>query len=176
MGKKKFFFCAAFVVGLGALAFFYPLWVLSLTAEDRVVFSRAIKTGDTFRLGYLHSLALSDVWDIFTIDDDYRIVLTETRFQGQGAGLPYAPSEGETWIHDGPWFRITGVKRIVPFIAWRVQKKWHGRFQFGEEPEIDVSALLGDALVRIGVQQISGWQWVGLALRKSGRELHEPKT
>ena len=167
---KKIFFGAVCTVGLASLAFFYPLRVLSLTADDRVVLFRVIKAGDTFRLGYLHSVALSDVWDNFTIDEYYHIVLTQTRFQGQGAGLPYTPAAGETWHRDGTWFRITGMKRVVPFISWRVQKKWHGRFQFGKEPEIDFSARLGDALVRIGVQQITGWQWAELTFRKRGNE------
>jgi len=167
---KKIFFCAACIVGLGSFAFFYPLRILSLTLDDRIVLFRVIKAGDTFRLGYLHSIALSDVWDTFTVGEDYQIVLTETRFQGQGAGLPSTPSAGETWHRDGRGFRISGMDRIVPFISWRVQKKWHGRFQFGIEPEIDFSSRLGDGLVRIGVQQITGWQWLGLALRKKGSE------
>jgi hypothetical protein len=37
-------------------------------------------------------------------------VLTETSFQGQGAGLPYSLSPGEKLHREGDWFRITGYK------------------------------------------------------------------
>lgn len=166
MGKRIVFF-AAVAAGLGAAAL-VPLQVLFLSADDRVVFSRIVKPGDTFRLGYLHSVARSDVWDLFTVDGDYRIVLTETRFRGQGAGLPSLPSPGESWHREEQGFRISGMRRTVPFISWRVQKKWNSRFQFKNEPETDLSGRLDDGLVRIEVQRIRGWEWVLLALRARG--------
>lgn len=169
--RKKIFFLAACIAGLISLGFLYPVRILSLTAENGIVLFRTIKAGDTFRLGYLHSIALNDVWDGFIIDKDYRIILAETSFQGQGAGLPYGPSPGETWHREERGFRITGMKRAVPFIAWRVQKEWHGRFQFGSEPEIDFSARFGDNLVHIAVRKISAWKWAGLVLRKAAHGL-----
>jgi hypothetical protein len=143
------------ISGIGLFAFLYPVWILSLAENDRVIFGSRVKPGDTFQLAYLHSIALSDVRDFFSIDADYRIVLTETRFQGQGTGLPYGPNRGEKLSREGDWFRITGMQRVVPAIAWRVQSQWRNRFRFGDLSEKDLSAGIGDAMIHIQVQKMS---------------------
>ena len=99
-------------------------------------FFKRVNPGDTFQLAFLHSIALSDVRDFFLIDAEYRLVLTETRFQGQGTGLPFNPAQGEKLHREGDWFRITGMRRVVPSIPWRVQSQWQNRFRFGNDPGI----------------------------------------
>lgn len=138
----------------------YPLPVLLLTGGDQVIVRRIVKTGDTFLLGFLHSIARSDIWDRFTIDPQYRIVLIETKFQGQGTGIPYGAAEGETLVREGNWFCLTGMKRVVPAIDWRVGAEWHNRFRFGDEPEIDLSAKIGDRLVQVRVEKMMAIAWL----------------
>jgi hypothetical protein len=139
----------------------YPHPVLLLTGGDQVFTLRLVRPGDTFLLGFLHSVARSDIWDRFTIDPQHRIVLIETRFQGQGTGIPSGAAEGETLLREGNWFRLTGMKRVVPAIDWRVGADWHNRFRFGDEPEIDLSAKIGDRLVHLRVEKMMGiiWLW-----------------
>ncbi len=134
--------------------YFYSLTVLTLTMDHRVIFLKRVHPGDTFQLAFLHSIALSEVRDLFSIDSQSRIVLTETKFQGQGAGLPYSLSPGEQLQREGDWFRITGMGRVVPSIPWRIQSQWHNRFRFGNDSEIDLSAKIGDALIHIQVQEM----------------------
>jgi len=143
------------VIGLGAFLFFYPLQVLTLTKEDRVLFIKRVNPGDTFELAFLHSVALSEVRDFFLIDAKYRMLLTETRFQGQGTGIPSSPGPGEKLHREGDWFRITGMHRVLPSIYWRVQSQWCNRFRFGSDSESDLSARIGDALIRIQVQKMN---------------------
>ena len=125
MSRRILLFSGAIGLGLGlaAFLFLYPLKVLILAKDDQVVFQRIVHPGHTFQLAFLHSIALSEVRDSFLIDPEYRIVLTETRFQGQGTGLPFTPGPGEKLLREGDWFRITGMKREVPSIAWRVQSQ-----------------------------------------------------
>jgi len=148
----------------GTLVAIYPLRALVLSTEDKIISLQIVKPNDTFLLGYLHSVELSDVWDRFLIDSDYRIVLTETMFQGQGAGLPSSLSGNERLTRDGKWFRITGMKRIVPLIHWRVGAKWHNRFRYLDKEEKDVSKMVGDALVLIKVRKMSMLSWLGYYL------------
>lgn len=143
------------IIGLGICAFLYPVWTLGLTEKERVIFCASVKPGDTFQLAYLHSIALSDVKELFSIDADYRIVLTETRFQGQGTGLPYSPDPGEELLREGDWFRLTGMHRVIPSIDWRVQSSWRNRFRFRDQGETDLSAKLGDSLIHIEVQKMN---------------------
>jgi hypothetical protein len=152
-----FFF---FFILTGALFIFYPFWTLSLSLADKIILLKVVHPGDTFHLRYLHSIALSDVWESFLIDPEHRILLTETRFQGQGAGLPYHLSPGEHLVCEGRWFHITGMKRMVPSIHWRIQKDWHDRFRFGDGPEVDFSAQVGDGLIHIQLRKLNLLRWL----------------
>jgi hypothetical protein len=152
------------LVALGTLIAGYPLRVLVLSTDDGIIVLRVVEPKDTFLLGYLHSVELSDVWERFVIDSDYRIVLTETMFQGQGAGLPASLSGGEQLTREGKWFRITGMQRVVPYINWRVGARWHNRFRYRNEDEQDISKMLGDALVSIQVQKMRVFHWFGYRL------------
>lgn len=145
----------------GTAASLYPLPVLLLTGGDQVVILRVVRPGDTFHLGFLHSITRSDIWDRFTIDSEHRIVLNETKFQGQGTGIPYGPAPGETLVREGDWFRLTGMRRIVPGIYWRVGSEWRNRFRFENEPEINLSALVGDSLLHVRIEKIPAvvWSW-----------------
>ncbi|NWF55087.1 MAG: DUF1850 domain-containing protein [Syntrophaceae bacterium] len=155
------------VAGLGAFLFFFPVGVLSLSLGDEtVVFLRKVKSGDTFQLAYLHSVARSDVRELFVIDSQYRLVLVETRFQGQGTGLPYNLAEGEKLRREGDWFRITGMRRVFPSIFWRVQSQWQNRFRFREETEIDLSATMGNGLIRIEAREMNYLSWMAMFFRK----------
>jgi len=150
----------------GIVLFVYPLMILSLEAQGKAFFRRVVRPGDTFQLGYLHSVAKSDVWDIFQVDSEGRILLIETRFQGQGYGLPGGPSGQEQWTREGDWFRITGIRRVVPVIDWRIQTEWKDRFRFRDEPEVNVSSRMGDGLIRIQVEQVRLIDWLGFYLRR----------
>jgi len=154
----------ATLAGLGVCLFLYPFWALTLSQDDRILTIRWIKPGDTFQLAFLHSIALSEVRDFFLIDSDYRIVLIETRFQGQGTGLPYNPEEGEKLHREGEWFRISGMRRVVPSISWRVQSRWQNRFRFGNDSEANLSAKIGDSLILIRVQKLSVASYFGARL------------
>ena len=155
----------ATLVGVGACLFFYPLWALTLSQSDRIIAIRWIKPGDTFQLAFLHSIALSEVRDFFEVDSDYRMVLIETRFQGQGTGLPYNLAQGEQLHREGEWFRISGMRRVVPSISWRVQSQWRNRFRFGNDSEADFSAKIGDALILIRIQKMSAASLLGACLK-----------
>lgn len=146
-------------MGAGLFVSQHSFWVLSLASGEKIFWIRGVEPGDTFQLGYLHSIALSDVWEKFLIDPAHRIVLTETQFQGQGAGLPYHLAPGERLSREGRWFRISGMKRVVPSISWRIQKEWRDRFRFKEEPEINFSSRVGDGLILIRVQKINLIHW-----------------
>jgi len=153
------------VIGLGAFLFFYPLQVLTLTTDGQILFCTRVTPGDTFQLAFLHSIALSEVRDLFLIDAEYRMVLTESRFQGQGTGLPYTPAPGEQLLREGDWFRITGMRRVIPSISWRVQSQWRNRFRFRSNSEADVSARIGDALIHIQVGRMSLASYLGACLQ-----------
>ncbi len=143
------------VIALGVFFFVYPLEVLTLTKNGQILFAKRVSPGDTFQLAFLHSIALSEVRDFFLVDSKYQVVLTETRFQGQGTGLPSNFAPGEQIHREGDWFEITGMHRVVPSISWRVQAQWQNRFRFGNDSELNLSSRIGDALVLIQIQKMN---------------------
>lgn len=157
--RKTFGFFLVLLAG-GIILALYPLWVLVLSAKGEIFFLRVVRPGDTFLLGYLHSVSQSDVWDRFQIDSDYQIVLTETMYKGQGYGLPSSLAANEQLIREDDWFKITGMRRVVPSLAWRVESRWHNRFRFKDEKEQDMSSRLGDVLVHIQVRKLSVLSWL----------------
>ncbi len=144
----------AVIIALGVFSALHSVEVLTLTREDRVIWVKRVNPGDRFQLSFLHSIALSEVRDFFTIDSQYRIVLTESRFQGQGTGLPSHPAPGEKLERQGDWFCLSGIRRVLPSVSWRVQRPWQNRFRFGEW-ESDFSSLMGGALIQIQVQKMT---------------------
>ncbi|MGB9699978.1 MAG: DUF1850 domain-containing protein [Thermodesulfobacteriota bacterium] len=137
-----------------SITYFVSLPILTLEKQGKIILWRVTKPGDTFLLGYLHSVAKTDVWEEFIIDNNYQIVLTQTMFQGQGAGLPYNLAENEKLIRDGPWFKITGMRRVLPELNWRVDAQWHSRFRFDREEIIPPAALYGDGVIQIKVTRM----------------------
>lgn len=140
--------------------YFLSIPVFTLEKQGEIVFLRHVKPGDTFLLGYLHSVSKTDVWEKFAINNKYEIELIETMFQGQGAGLPYNLAENEKLIRDGSWFKIIGMKRLVPVINWRVDAQWQSRFRFAQEEIIWVAALAGDGIIQIKTGEIKLKNWV----------------
>ena len=169
MRKTVVLTLACIVCGIVAAA--YPLRVLTLRNNDNIIVLHIVKPKNTFLLKYLHSVALSDVWERFVIDSDCRIVLIETKYQGQGAGLPTSLSGNEQLTREGKWFRITGMNRVVPLISWRVEKRWHNRFRFDNEGEKDISRIVGDALVLIRVEEMKLLSWLGYRIADSTQNL-----
>lgn len=153
MRKPGIIIIFTIVVG-GIVAAGVTVHVLTLRDNDTIVFIRTVKPADTFLLKYLHSVSLTDVWERFKINSDFDLVLTETRFKGQGAGLPIDLSNGEKLVRKDDWFIISGMNRKIPLLYWRVQMPWQDRFRFGNEPEINFSERLGDILLLIQIEEM----------------------
>lgn len=158
---------AVLILAVGALVLtLVQVHVLSVNTEREIIFVQKVRPGSAFSLGYLHSVEKSDVWDRFILDADYRIVLTETKFQGQAAGLPSALAPGEILTREGRWFRITGMARVLPQIHLRVDSQWQNRFRFEDKEEKDLSAHVGNSLLLIRVEKISLWTWLGFRIKE----------
>lgn len=139
--------------------FFYPLEALTLSLENgQILHAQRVKPRDNFLLTYLHSVARSEVREVFQIDARYQIILIETQFQGQGTGLPYNLAEGEKLYRRGDWFILTDRQRVLPTIFWRVQSPWQNRFLFQKE-EINFSAKIGNGLIKIQVERMTPFSW-----------------
>ena len=81
------------MVALGVFVLYYSFQSVSiLVVRDKTtgeeIFSRRISPGEEFKLSYIHSVEKILVTGVFTVDEDFRIILLETYFPSYGIGLP----------------------------------------------------------------------------------------
>lgn len=129
-------------------------------ANGQLVFKQRVSPGDKFILKYTHSVALTPVWEIFVIDNQYQIVLVETYFMDHGAGMPHTPFGQEIFIEEEGKFKIKNMHRIMPSpIYYRVGAIRENYF-YTKDKEIDLSSLLGDKLLTISVYKRNLYNYI----------------
>jgi len=157
MLKKKYVTLSGLfiVIIIIIILFLIPIYTLELRtfSDGEIVFSQKVQPGDEFILKYTHSVALTPVWEIFIIDKDYQIVLTETDFLDHGAGLPYATFDKEIFVEEEGRFKIKNMYRIMPTpIYYRIGAVRENIFYFKGE-EINLSSLVGDRLLTLEIDR-----------------------
>lgn len=137
---------------------FYPVYVLGLQnmKDGTWIFCEAVHPGDVFYTRYTHSVKHRPVWDIYFIDNDYRMILEETVFPGYGYGLPYMTKGNQIFTEreDGN-YSISNINRHIPSLSIRVGRPYDNIFTFKEEPPINLSSLIGDGLVDMRVHSLN---------------------
>lgn len=122
-------------------------------STKKVIFSRRVVPGNSFSTLYIHSVEKTLVQEIFVIDNQYRIILSETQVSSTGAGLPSQIFGEEQFRLQNGKFIISNINRFLPFIPLKIGKTSHNTFFFKEEI-VDLSSLIGDGLVYIKIKKI----------------------
>ena len=152
---------AAILPALLVVAGFWPLHALVI--EDvrarKPVFARLVAPGETFSLGFTHSVEHCPVRDRLQIGADYGMVVVETEFASSRTGLPYAAFGREVFQREADHFRIANMRRPVPEIFQWVNDRYDNTLQINDNPEIRLSALAGDTLLHIRIEKFSALAW-----------------
>jgi len=122
-------------------------------STKKIIFSRRVAPGDNFSTLYIHSVEKTPVKEIFVIDNQYRIILSETQVSSSGAGLPSQIFGEEEFLLEDGSFIINNINRFLPFIPLKVGKNSHNTFFF-KETIIDLSSIIGDGLVYIRIRKV----------------------
>ena len=121
--------------------------------EDEQIFRQKVYPGDRFTIKYTHSVAHTPVWEMFLLDDNFQIILTETDFLDHGAGLPYTCFDEEVFIEEDNRFKIKNMHRIILTpIYYRIGAVRENFFYFKNE-EINLSSLVGDKLLILEINR-----------------------
>ena len=129
------------------------------------VYVRLVSPGETFSLGFMHSVEHCPVYDRLKIDADYAMVVVETGFASSRTGLPYAAFGDEVFHREGNGFRITNMHRNVPEIFQWVNHRYDNTLQFGTDPPMRLDSLAGDTLLHLHIQKFSALAWGWLKAR-----------
>jgi hypothetical protein len=167
-----------FILGGIALALLigwgWPLHMLGLREAQtgRWVFARAVSPGDTFALGYTHSVKHKPVWDFYVIDEHYQIVQDKTVFPGSGFGLPSETHGDETYalLSDGSEC-ISGMQRRIPFLLLRVERAYNNTFTFKKALSLNLPQILGDGLMDMRIHPSNPIQYTLHVLNSYGEQL-----
>jgi hypothetical protein len=138
---------------LSALALMVLLWpVHVLVVEDvkngTVVWRRFVQPGDRFSLMHRHSVELCHVWDHFSIDGKFGLVLDETVFPSSNTGLPAVLGDDERLARGEKGYRISDMHRVLPAVEIWVGRRYDNTLIFGEQ-KVNLPELAGDTLLRI---------------------------
>lgn len=146
---------------------FFPLHVLQIQAvrEGKTVCIEPITRGDRFAIGYLHSVELCSVWDFFTVDEQYRIVLSETTFSSCNTGLPAVLSAEEVFRVEKDQFRISNMHRVVKELSLWVDEKYNNTLKIRDGRTITLPELAGNTLLCITIKKVSCGKFAYLTAR-----------
>ena len=98
------------------ILFLIPVTTLTARDYDNDVLLRAWRIQDSFTVSYIHSVELTEVLEIYSIEDE-EIVLTETYFKSFGAGLPATTPYDFEIRSDG--FRIFNINETIETLIYR---------------------------------------------------------
>ena len=113
----------------------------------------SIKENDTFFIRYIHSVALTEVFEFYKINNG-KIILYEFHFSDQCAGLPTEPQDHETLILENGVFKLKYMKREFEKIYYGIYEK--GAFSFiYKHKTIDLSNLFGNRFLIIEIRRRS---------------------
>ncbi len=122
--------------------------------EEEIIFQEKIFPGKQFILIYTHSVAQTQVWEFFEIDNEGQLILTETHFYDHGAGLPYAAFGDEIFVSEDGKFKIKNMSRKIKTpLYYRVYQDRANIFIF-ENQEINLSETIGNGLLTIDIPNL----------------------
>jgi hypothetical protein len=176
--KIRIFILAGIALSL-LVGWGWPLHLLGLREAQtgHWVFAKAVHPGDTFGLGYTHSVKHKPVWDFYIINEHYQIIQNKTVFPGSGFGLPSEAQGEETYalLSDGSEC-ISGMQRLIPSLLLRVERTYNNTFTFKEALSLNLSQILGDGLMDMRIHRSNPIQYTLHVLNSYGERLWEPKV
>ncbi len=140
------------IMAAAAAIFFYlHCGFLTLTnAKTGEVYARYfVRDGDTFSIGFIHSVNKSPLTDFYELRDG-RIFVEKTIYYGFGAGVQTEIEEGQTleYGEDGSMI-VSGFDREIPDLIYIVGTVSDHILKVNEGPDISLRDLCGrNAMVR----------------------------
>jgi len=127
---------------------------LQKTQSREWIFCKIVRPGDMFTTRYTHSVKNRPVWESYTIDAQYRMILNETVYPGTGYGLPvYAGGDEKFSLRPDGFSCISNMHRHIPSLLLRVEPQYNNIFSFNKIHTLNLSKILGNGVVDMRVHQ-----------------------
>lgn len=130
--------------------FYFNSYYLVLIGKEKQI-NIPIKENDSFVISYKHSVALTYVYEYYKIYNN-KIILYETQFYDQCAGLPTEANNEEKFIMEDGIFKITNMKREFESIDYRININLEFKL-FIKDKELNLSDIFGNDKVIISLRR-----------------------
>ena len=121
--------------------------------DDRILFNKSIKIGDTFVYSYTHSLQKLPIEEKFVISEDLVIVLIESKVRSLAASGPFPAPEEEIYLTEE--YAFIKTNRYFKSLVLRVAYYYQQQIRFPKETiELNQIAAPGDP-IEIRIKTIS---------------------
>jgi hypothetical protein len=120
--------------------------------SNKNLFSFLIKENDTFCITYIHSVALTKVYEFYKIKNG-KILLYEFHFYDQCAGLPTEAQENETLILENGVFKLKNMKREFEKIIYGIYEKGSFTLVY-KNKTFNLSNLFGNRFLKIEIRRL----------------------
>ena len=131
-----------------------PVYMLDMVDFDnsKMLLSVPLNKGEIFSIWYMHSVDVSPVVEVFSLNSEGCIQLEETYFKMFGAGMGHWEGHG-TVIKDGSWTKIKDIKEpLQPFIL-RIGQRGVDHTLIYRDQKINLSARAAGRRVVVSIQQ-----------------------
>ncbi|MDR5659081.1 DUF1850 domain-containing protein [Serpentinicella sp. ANB-PHB4] len=139
--------------------FFGPIYygISVKTAEGQVLINYKLEPKSEIYIDYTHSVARSNVRDVFELNDDFTFTLTRTEYEAFGAGLPTEKYESFELI-DGRYIN-KGINIVLKEIPLRIGKIAKHKLSFEDEVVFDLLDYIeAGELVIIEPSKLTRWK------------------
>ena len=136
-----------------AYALASPVYTLDMVDFDngKELLSVPLHKGEIFSIWYMHSVDVSPVVEVFSLNSEGSIQLEETYFRMFGAGMGHWEGHG-TLVKDGSWTKIKDIKEpLKPFIL-RIGQPGVDHTLLYRDQKINLSARAAGRRVVVSVQ------------------------
>ena len=149
------------LLSLIAFLIFFPYKsIIAFTYEDKdeILAFLPIKSEDTFRIKYTHSIHLSDVVETYSASEK-EITLKELSYKDFAVGMPSNAEGDEVFDVKNGTYYITNMNRHFPYIDLRLgQVRADHRMIYKDHTYTLSNFITPGTWIRISPQKISYWE------------------
>ena len=128
--------------------------------DGSILIAMPVKPGELFTIRYIHSVDLSPVYEVFSVDEKKGITIKETYFKMFGAGMGHWPGRGRV-VGERGWIYIKDMNIALGEFYLRIGSPSVDHTLLIRGEEIHLSRMIPHIRVRLYITQREGQENAG---------------
>ncbi len=147
--------CLFFFMALGTARGASPLFLVVQTLSGTPLLTVPVRPGDTFTLSYIHSVDISPVYEVFSVDGKKGIILQRSCMRMFGAGFDPWQAHGKI-VEEGGWEKMVDLNVPLGKFLLRVGAPTVDHTLTIEGMKIYLSRMIPEKRVWVMISGVSG--------------------